>query len=33
VFYGLDDAIANAALADAVFASAKTGNWVDVQTA
>jgi len=31
VFYGLDDALANAAVADAVFASAKSGAWVKVQ--
>ena len=30
-FYGLDDARANAAVADAVFASAQTGAWTDIQ--
>jgi len=30
VFYGLDDALANAAVADAVFASAHGGGWVDI---
>ena len=29
-YYGLDDARANAAVADAVFASAQSGAWVDV---
>jgi predicted dehydrogenase len=29
-YYGLDDARANAAVADAVFASAQGGTWVDV---
>ncbi len=29
-YYGLDDARANAAVADAVFASAQSGTWVDV---
>jgi len=32
VFYGLDDALANAAVADAVFASAQNGAWANVQT-
>jgi len=32
VFYGLDDALANAAVADAVFASACSGAWVNVQS-
>jgi len=31
VFYGLDDALANTAVADAVFASAQSGAWVAVQ--
>jgi predicted dehydrogenase len=30
-FFGLGDAYANAAVADAVFASARSGNWVDVK--
>jgi len=31
VFYGLEDALANAAVADAVFASAQNGAWINVQ--
>jgi len=31
VFYGLNDALANAAVADAVFASAQSGTWINVQ--
>lgn len=30
-FYGLDDARANAAVADAVFAPARSGTWADVK--